>query len=248
MLLLLIPAAFAAGVVNALAGGGAFLTFPALLAAGFPAIDANVSSTVALFPGQFVSGWASRDVLRTLPGQWRKDLHGLALISLVGGSVGALLLLATPSSAFGRLVPWLLLFATAVFALGGRLTNRGGPLRLGSPSIKILQFAISIYGGYFGGGIGILVLAALAHCGLRDIRIMNGMKVILAALMSTAAAAIFALSSHVHWLETLVMMASAMAGGFAGARLGLVIPQTFIRLFVVAVGCVLTVYFFIKPA
>jgi uncharacterized protein len=246
MLLLLISAAFAAGVVNALAGGGAFLTFPALLAAGLPAIDANASSTVALFPGQFVSGWASRDVLRTLPGQWRKDLHGLALISLVGGSVGALLLLATPSGAFSRLVPWLLLFATAVFALGGRLTNRDGPLRLGSPSIKILQFAISIYGGYFGGGIG--VLAALAHYGLRDIRIMNGMKVVLAALMNTTAAAIFALSSHVHWLETLVMMASALAGGFAGARLGLVIPETFIRLFVVAVGCVLTVYFFIKPA
>jgi uncharacterized protein len=248
MLFLLILAAFAAGIVNALAGGGAFLTFPTLLAAGIPAIDANASSTVALFPGQFVTSWASRDVLQKLPGPSRKDLHGLALISLVGGAVGAVLLLATPSTAFSRLVPWLLLFATSVFALGGRFTHRDGPDRLGSPSIKILQFAIAIYGGYFGGGIGILMLAALAYYGLRDIRIMNGMKIVLAALMNATATVIFAVSSHVHWPETLTMMASAIAGGFVGARLNLIIPQAVIRIFVVAVGCVLTVYFFIKPA
>jgi hypothetical protein len=248
MLFLLALAAFASGIVNALAGGGAFLTFPTLLAAGIPAIDANASSTVALCPGQFVGAWASRQALDTVSDQWRRDLRSLSAISLIGGAIGALLLLATPSAAFSALVPWLLLFATLVFAAGGRLTGPEKKPWLGPASIKIVQFFISLYGGYFGGGIGILMLAALAFYGMRDIRSMNAMKVLLAALMNTTAAVIFAFSGRVHWLETLTMMAAAMLGGFVGARAGLVVPQIYVRVFVIAVGCLLTAYFFIKPA
>jgi uncharacterized protein len=248
MLLLLALAAFGSGIVNSLAGGGAFLTFPTLLAAGIPAIDANASSTVALFPGQFVSAWASREVFGSTDAQWRRDLVTLTIISLIGGTLGAVLLLVTPSGAFSRLVPWLLLFATAVFAFGMRFTPKDGKRWLGPTAIKAVQFLISIYGGYFGGGIGILMLAALVFFGMRDIRSMNAMKVLLAALMNTTASIIFAFSGRVHWLETMTMMVAAMAGGLVGARIGLVVPQVYVRIFVVAVGCVLTVYFFIKPA
>jgi uncharacterized protein len=248
MLLLLALAAFGSGIVNSLAGGGAFLTFPTLLAAGIPAINANASSTVALCPGQFVSAFASRELFGSTDAQWRRDLLTLAVISLIGGTLGAVLLLATPSEAFSRLVPWLLLFATAVFAFGMRFTPKDGKRWLGPTTIKAVQFVISIYGGYFGGGIGILILAALVFYGLRDIRSMNAMKVLLAALMNATASVIFAFSGRVHWLETLTMMAAAMAGGFVGARIGLVVPPVHVRIFVIAVGCVLTVYFFIKPA
>ena len=248
MLLLLALAAFGSGIVNSLAGGGAFLTFPTLLAAGIPAIDANASSTVALFPGQFVSAWASREVFGTTDAQWRRDLLTLTIISLIGGTLGAVLLLITPSAAFSRLVPWLLLFATVVFAFGTRFTPKHGRRWLGPTTIKAVQFVISIYGGYFGGGIGILMLAALVFYGMRDIRSMNAMKVLLAALMNTTASIIFAFSGRVHWLETMTMMVAAMAGGFAGAKIGLVVPPIYVRLFVIAVGCVLTVYFFIRPA
>jgi uncharacterized protein len=248
MLILLALAAFAAGIVNALAGGGAFLTFPTLLAAGLPAVDANASSTVALFPGQFVSAWTSREVLKKSPAESNHDLTALSVISLVGGSMGAILLLATPSATFSTLVPWLLLFATLVFAFGTRLKSDAGSSSLSPLTIKIAQGAISIYGGYFGGGVGILMLAALAFYGMRDLPRMNGMKVWLSALMNTTAALIFAISGRVHWPETLTMMAAAMAGGFVGTKLGIVLPQKYVRIFVIAVGFCLTVYFFIKPA
>jgi uncharacterized membrane protein YfcA len=248
MLLLLALAAFGSGIVNSLAGGGAFLTFPTLLAAGISAIDANASSTVALCPGQFVSAWASRPALKETDAQWRRDLMTLAIISLIGGTLGAVLLLVTPSAAFSRLVPWLLLFATAVLVFGMRFKPAEGKAWFGPRTIQAVQFVIAIYGGYFGGGIGILMLAALVFYGMRDIRSMNAMKVLLAALMNATASLIFAVSGRVHWPETITMMAAAMAGGFVGARIGLVVRPLYVRLFVIAVGCLLTVYFFVKPA
>lgn len=248
MLFLLALAAFGSGIINALAGGGAFLTFPTLLAAGIPAIDANASSTVALFPGQFVSAWTSRGALKDVSPQWQQDLRTFSFISLIGGALGAMLLLATPSDAFSRLVPWLLLFATSVLAFGMRFKPTEGKAWFGPGTIKFVQFLISIYGGYFGGGVGILMLAALMFYGMRDIRSMNGMKVLLAALMNTTAALIFAFSGRVHWLETMTMMAAAMVGGFVGTRIGLTVPPLYVRIFVIAIGCLLTVYFFVKPA
>jgi uncharacterized membrane protein YfcA len=248
MLILLALAAFASGIVNALAGGGAFLTFPSLIAAGIPAIDANASSTVALAPGQFVTAWASREVVRNTPQEWKSELLSLSIISLIGGTIGAILLLVTPSQAFSKLVPWLLMFATAVFALGGRLQRGDGRRLLGPVSIKVVHGVISIYGGYFGGGIGILMLAALSIYGMRDIRQMNGMKIIFAGLMNATATIIFIIAGRVHWPETSVMMVAAMGGGYAGAKLGGILPAHIVRAAIICVGILLTIYFFLKPA
>jgi uncharacterized protein len=245
MLTILAIAAFGSGIVNALAGGGAFLTFPTLLLAGIPAVDANASSTVALFPGQAVTAFTSRNELTALPPQWRQDLVTMSIISLLGGVAGAVLLLVTPSDAFKALVPWLLLSATVIFAAGTRVkTERQW---LGPRSVKIVHAAISVYGGYFGGGIGILMLAALTFYGMRDIRSMNGMKILFATLMNAAAVVIFVVAGRVHWLETSVMMAASMVGGYAGAKLSGVLPQTVVKTFVICVGALLTVYFFVKP-
>ncbi len=142
---------FAAGVQNALAGGGSFLTFPALLLAGMDARAANVTSTVALFPGQVTTGLAGR---RDVSGGAGLSFLQLVGISLAGGVVGALLLLATPPRFFARLVPYLVLFATAVFAWGSFRPRRAAGLRIGRPGAAFAQFVIAIYGGYFGGGIG----------------------------------------------------------------------------------------------
>ena len=248
MLILLALAAFASGIVNALAGGGAFLTFPSLIAAGIPAIDANASSTVALAPGQFVTAWASREVVRNTPQEWKRELLGLSIISLVGGTIGAILLLVTPSQAFSKLVPWLLLFATAVFALGGRLQRGDGRRLLGPVSIKFVHGVIAIYGGYFGGGIGILMLAALSIYGMRDIRQMNGMKILFSGLMNATATVIFIIAGRVHWLETSVMMVAAIGGGYTGAKLGGILPAHVVRAAIIGVGILLTIYFFLKPA
>lgn len=247
MLTILAFAAFCSGIVNALAGGGAFLTFPALLVSGIPAVDANASSTVALFPGQAVTSIASRGELKALPPQWRQDLLTLSIISLIGGTIGAVLLLVTPSNAFKALVPWLLLVATVIFAAGTRLDMNTQRRWLGPTAIKLVHGAIAIYGGYFGGGIGILMLAALAFYGMRDIRSMNGMKILFATLMNAAAVVIFIAAGRVHWLETSVMMAASMVGGYAGARLSGILPQSVVKVFVICVGSILTVYFFVKP-
>jgi uncharacterized membrane protein YfcA len=246
MLILLTLAAFCSGIVNALAGGGAFLTFPTLLFAGIDAVAANATSTVALFPGQAVAGLAQRRELEVLPPAWRRDMWVLSAISVVGGAVGAGLLLLTPSSAFRALVPWLLLAATVIFAAGGRV--RGERRWLGPWALRGVQAVVSVYGGYFGGGIGILMLAALSLTGMRDVRVMNVMKIIFATLINLAAVIIFLAAGLVKWPETAVMMVAAVAGGYAGARLAGVLPPRAVRIFIIVVGCVLTVYFFLRPA
>src|SRR3954468_9076275 len=172
---LLVLAAFAAGVVNAIAGGGAFITFPALVFAGVPPVAANASSTVALFPGQATSALAYR---RDILGISEFGLPSFIGLSLVGGLVGAVLLLYTPNAVFADLVPWLMLFATVVLAVGN-FAPKGvaARMRLSGPAVLVVQFVISVYGGYFGGGIGFLMLAALTLFGMSDIHAMNGLKV-----------------------------------------------------------------------
>ena len=240
---LLACAAFASGVMNAIAGGGAFITFPALLFAGVAPVAANASSTVALFPGQATSAWAYR---RDITGVAEVSPKVLMALSLAGGLLGALLLLWTPNEVFARLVPWLMLFATAVFALGNFGPSARGRMRLGPRAILVVQAAIAVYGGYFGGGIGFLMLAALTLFGLRDIHAMNGLKVLLASLMNGAAVVAFAAAGAVRWPETLVMMVGAIAGGYVGVIGAKRVPQRVIKLFVVVLGVVLTVYFFVR--
>src|SRR5262249_3223592 len=178
MFALVVFAAFAAGFINAVAGGGSFLTFPALIAAGLPAIEANASNTVALFPAQIATSFAARDGLRKISVGKAINLPVLSAISLLGGILGGILLLLTPQTVFSRIVPWLILFATLVFAGGNFLLADAKKFGLSERGIFVVQGAIAIYGGYFGGGIGILMLAALTLFGLHDIFLMNSLKIL----------------------------------------------------------------------
>lgn len=250
-LVFLVGAAVVAGALNSVAGGGSFLTFPALLFAGVPPISANATNTVALWPGSLASIGGYREELQ----QERRVLKVLAGVSLAGGLVGALLLLGTPERTFTKLIPWLLLGATLIFALGGRVTDRlrgtapeqgAPPRRLGA--VAPVQFAIAVYGGYFGGGIGILMLAALAVLGMRDIHRMNGLKVVLATLINGVAIVAFLAAGVVDVPVGLAMAVGAVVGGYGGARTARRLPPEWVRGFVIAVGAVLTVVFFLRTA
>jgi uncharacterized protein len=241
-------AGFAAGFVNALAGGGSFLTLPALISAGIPPVAANASSTVALFPAQIAMAFTSRKALADVAHDGRINVKVLSLISLVGGFVGGLLLLFTSQQTFSRLVPWLILFATVSFAAGMVPGLTHGKTILGRRSVYLVQWLVSIYGGYFGGGIGILMLATLALYGLTDIILMNGLKILLAALMNAAAVVTFIVTGLVHWPEALLVAVTSSLGGVFGVRLSQRIRPTHVRLFVIFIGIVLTVYFLVKPA
>lgn len=241
-------AAFAAGFINAVAGGGSFLTFPALIAAGLPPIDANASNTVALFPGQIATGYAARDGLVAASADSRVNVGAHAAISLAGGLFGGILLLVTPQSIFSRIVPWLILFATAVFAGGNFMPAVGKKFRLNRTGIFAVQGLVAIYGGYFGGGAGILMLAALTFFGLRDIWLMNSLKILLVMLMNAAAVVTFIAAGLVHWKLTILVAVGAIAGGYTGLHAVRRVPEHIVKAFVVTVGLVLTVYFFMKPA
>ena len=241
-LVLLFLASVWAGAQNALAGGGSFITFPALLLAGLDVRAANVTSTVALFPSQAVAGWANR---RLATGTHAAGLRALCLTSLLGGAAGAGLLLVTPSAFFAGMVPWLVLFATAVFAWGsfGRRTGRGPGL---SPRAALaVQAAMSVYGGYFGGGIGFLVLAALAVAGMGT-REAAATKNLLVTVINAAAVLVFALSPDVHWLPAACVFAGSVGGALGGAWLLRLVPERRLRGLVVAVGVALTVGLFVR--
>ncbi len=245
-LIVLGVAAFAAGVMNALAGGGSFITFPALLFAGLDPRAANITSTVALFPGQVSTALAGR---RLIAGTSLLSFRALMAISLAGGVLGALLLLATPASFFARLVPWLVLFATSVFAWGSfaRRSPPGSPpaFALGARGAAVAQFAISVYGGYFGGGIGFLMLAALTVAGVA-VRTAGATKNALAGTMNASAVVIFLFSGQVAWIPAGVAAVTAIAGGLAGAWLLRRVNERALRIGVVIVGVALTVGLFLR--
>jgi uncharacterized membrane protein YfcA len=238
--LILFLAALGAGTLNALAGGGSFITLPALMLSGMDARAANITSTVALFPGQIATVWAGRSHMEGAAGL---SLRALIALSLFGGALGAVLLLATPSNFFAQLVPYLVLFATSVFAWGsfGRRGNPAG--RLGRTGAAVAQLLISIYGGYFGGGIGFLMLAALTAAGVA-IRNAGATKNVLAALMNASAVIIFLFSPKVHWRQAAVTGAGAIAGGLAGSLLMQRINERALRIIIIAVGVTLTVALF----
>ncbi len=240
--LLLIAAALVAGAQNALAGGGSFITFPALLLFGMGARAANVTSTVALFPGQVATGLTGR---RHVSGAESLSFRTLVIVSLIGGVCGALLLLATPESFFERLVPFLVLFATAVFAWGSFRRPSSAKTHLPPAGAGAAQFAIAVYGGYFGGGIGMLMLAALTLAGL-PVRQAGATKNVLAAVMNASAVAIFAFSRDVQWSAALAVAVGAIIGGQAGAWLMLRVDERRLRFAVVLIGVVLTVALFVR--
>jgi uncharacterized protein len=243
-LVVLFIAATWAGVQNALAGGGSFITLPSLMLTGMDARAANITSTIALFPAQLVTGITGREHLSGAAGL---SFKLLVIISLVGGALGAALLLVTPSSFFAALVPWLVLFATAVFAYGSFMPKKSGSMRLGPASAGMIQFLIAIYGGYFGGGIGFLMLAVLSAAGLA-IRAAGATKNMLAGAMNASALAIFVFSPQVHWPQAAIVCAGSVGGGYAGGLIVNKVGEKALRLLVVLIGLALTVGLFLRAS
>mgnify|MGYP003598861853 FL=1 len=244
MLLLIFAAGLWAGLQNALAGGS-FVTLPALIMSGMSPLAANITSTVALFPGQVTSGLAGRSLVT---GAGRLSFKALFGISVVGGALGGLLLLNTPSSIFSRLVPWLVLFATAMFAWGSfrRKPANLAAAQIGPVPTGIAQFFIAIYGGYFGGGIGFLMMAALSMAGVTA-RHAAATKNVLASVMNAAAVALFVTSPLVHWPQAIALGAGAILGGLAGVWALRRVNERWLRIAIVCIGLALTVGLFVKP-
>ena len=239
---MLIAAAFAAGVINSVAGGGSFLTFPSLVFAGVPAVVANASSTVALVPGSITAAFSYRQDIARLN---ESRIKTWFLVSLAGGAAGAILLLSTSDETFRRIAPWLMLLATLLFAFGARVSAAlRGRLHASQPLMLTLLVPISVYGGYFGGGIGIMLLSAFRVYGFKDIHGMNGIKSIIASSLNAIAAAIFISAHRVDWLPTLAMMAAAIVGGYTGPAIARRLPPASIRATVIVVGVITTIYFF----
>ncbi|WKW50500.1 sulfite exporter TauE/SafE family protein [Rhodomicrobium lacus] len=233
-----------AGVQNALAGGGSFVTLPALILAGQTPLAANITSTVALFPGQVTSGLAGRKLVSGLEGL---PFRVLFAISIIGGALGGLLLLNTPERVFAELVPWLVLFATAVFTWGSFFRKKGGePTHIGPIPAAFAQFCIAIYGGYFGGGIGILMMAALTLAGMGT-RNAGATKNVLAGVMNASAVALFVTSPQVDWRLAVSLGIGAIIGGLLGAWALHRVNETLLRIAIVCIGLALTVALFVKP-
>lgn len=235
-------AAFAAGAINSVAGGGSFLTFPSLVFAGVPAVVANASSTVALFPGSVASAVSYHGDIQRLG---EKHITSWFLVSILGGALGAALLLVTSDKTFRQIAPWLLLFATLLFAFGNQVsTILRGRLHSSQALMLSLLFPISIYGGYFGGGIGIMMLASFRLYGLTDIHGMNGIKTVLAGSLNGVAAIVFIAAGRVAWHPTIAMMIAGIAGGYLGPVIARRLPPAAIRATVIVVGALMTAYFF----
>jgi uncharacterized membrane protein YfcA len=243
-------AAFAAGMINSIAGGGTLVSFPALLWLGRASTLANATSTVALWPASLAGLYGFR---RELKGSGR-DFALFAVPSLLGGVLGALLLLRTPTEMFDRLVPFLILFATLLLAAQEPISRRlragreeeHQPTRAWWAGALVFQFGVGVYGGYFGAGIGILMLAALGLLGFTDIHRMNALKNLLAICINGVAAVYFIGSGAVIWTDVLVMTFAAIAGGYSGARLAYRLGRRFVRLFVIAIGLVMSVSLFFR--
>jgi uncharacterized protein len=231
-----------AGVQNALAGGGSFITLPSLMLTGMDARAANMTSTIALFPAQLATAWTGR---KDVSGAAGLSLRTLVIISLIGGAIGAVLLLVTSAAFFAHLVPWLVLFATSVFAWGSFGPRLKGTPRLNHATASAAQLAISIYGGYFGGGIGFLMLAVLTAARLA-IRNAAATKNVLAGIMNASAVALFAFSSEVRWGAAAVSACGAILGGVTGAMMLQKVNERALRVAVVLIGIALTIGLFLR--
>lgn len=254
-LALVLVAAVVGGAVNAIAGGGTLVTFPALMGLGVPGLIANATSTVALWPGTVASVWGYRDLLSGMQ-SW---VSRFAIPSVLGGLVGAVLLLATPPSRFDVVVPWLVLGATVLFIVHKPLGEaRRGRIEINAnadrdehatdraiqPTIKLLvyQFGVAVYAGYFGAGIGILMLAALGMMGFRNIHRMNGLKNFGGVCANGVAAATFVTSGLVSWPVAGAMAVGAIVGGYGGSRLAQRVPQSRVRQLIIVIGLASTLW------
>jgi hypothetical protein len=245
--ILLFTAAVLAGAMNSVAGGGSFFSFPALIFTGVPPIPANATNTVAVWPGSVASVFSYR---KRLPKSARVMVP-LITVSIIGGVVGAVVLLHTPQATFMHLVPYLFGIATFLFAFGKRLTLKLGQVakRTGPPSwpalvgLTLLQFFIAVYGGFFGGGMGILMLAMLEMIHIDDIHAMNGLKALLGTAINGAAVVTFIIAKEVVWPQAILMIVGAVAGGYGGAHYAQKLDPRWVRATVIAVGTGMTMYF-----
>ena len=267
---LLFLAAFVGGALNAVAGGGSFITLPTLLYSGVGPVSANATSTFAMWPASVASALAYRAEI----GRSRAWMVRLGAISLVGGLLGGLLLVRTSDESFVRLLPWLMLVATTMFTFGSHLTAwarrrratrsplaeaealpaitgvHGGRGSIGNVHVPLwtlpLQLLIATYGGYFGGGMGIMMLAAMAVAGMTDMHEMNGLKTVLAIAINGVALAAFIVSGSIAWAPGLVMVLGGISGGYAGASLARRVTGPAVRRIVIVVAWTMTVYFFVR--
>jgi uncharacterized protein len=242
-------AAFVAGAMNAMAGGGSFLTFPALLGVHIPPVNANATSTVALWPGQIASLFAFRSELRA----GRSLLMPVMIAGAIGGSLGAWVLLHTAQATFQSLVPWLLLFATVLFAASGSVTKRlkqispahhpDSPFPIG---LFLSLLPVTFYIGYFGAGAGFLVISILSVFGIRSMNEMNALKVACTSLANGIAVLTFLVAGAVYWRECLLMIGLATAGGYIGAAYSRKMNPKILRGFIIVTGAALSAYYFYR--
>ena len=246
--LLLFAAGFAGGVLNSLAGGGSFITFPALLLVGVPPISANATNTFSSCSGYLSGAWALRRELAS----HRADLPRYIAVGLLGGIAGAWLLLQTPEEGFREAIPWLLLFAMLLFLFGERL-NRG--LRklgarhrhaslAGRLLLLMMLFGVCLYGGFFNAGLGIILLSYLVLAGHTDINAMNGIKLLVSSVVSLIAILLFVIDGAIAWREGISVLLGTLAGGYLAAHVSRSIPQSIVRGFVILAGGLITLYFF----
>lgn len=243
--------AFLAGVINSVAGGGTFLTFPALLLIGVPPIQSNATSTAAVWPGTFSSFLAYR---KAFAPESRRLIAPLLITGVIGGVIGARVLLFTPQATFLKLVPWLLLCATLLFVFSSSITrwvrSRANNYEKGERWLThgglFLELFVAIYIGYFGGGVGILVLALVALLGIENIHAMNGLKTLIISVVNGVALAIFVWSKMVVWPHAILMLVGASAGGYGGAHLAQKIDAKYVRSIVIVVGFGMSAYFFLR--
>lgn len=230
--------------MNALAGGGSFVMLPALIAVGLPSVQANASTTLALLPGGVVSAWVYRAGLTSVVGV---PLRPTLIATFIGGALGALLLLWTPVSAFDHVLPWLLLTATLMLAFGPRL----GPAlrkhyRAGPVLVIGMQFVLGVYGGYFGGAVGLMMLALWSLLDTADVSRLNAPRTLLVTVANAVAALCFILAGAIRWPEALVVGCGAFLGGYGGARLGAALPKGVVRGVTLAIAVTMTIGFFLR--
>jgi uncharacterized membrane protein YfcA len=236
------------GGINAVAGGGSFVAFPALLFTGVPPIPANATNTLALWVGTTASSGAYPQKLNIT----RRVMIPLVLTSILGGLAGAFLLIKTPAQTFLHVLPWLMLGATLLFAFGKHLTGRisaGISHNATNASVagaSFFELIVAVYGGYFGGGIGIMNLAMLSAIGMTDIHAMNKLKVILGGVINGVATVTFIVTRAIVWPQAIVMTVGSLLGGYSSAHFAQKLPQSWVKSFVLLVGTAMTIYFFIR--
>lgn len=244
-LLTVAAAGVIAGVMNALAGGGTFVTLPALIAVGLPSVIANATSTVALLPGTLASAWVFRKDFAPFD---EVSMKQMALVTFVGGLLGSLLLVLTPSDAFDHVLPWLLLLATVAIAVGPAVSRwlARHSIRTGPSVLLVTQFALGVYAGYLGGAAGIMMIAAWSLLTTADLRRLHSGRTVLASFANGIAVVVFIVAGAVRWPHALALGVGAVAGGYGGAHVARWLPPKLLRIATVTLCAGVTVMFFVR--